>query len=126
MNIKPIIQYIKPSGVSDAKLVPLSDAAYGAGSYIYGKSEYITGLLIKSLGGRQKLFQAIDWSRQKHEQVSYSAFSVEIVAATNADFHVHDLKFSFIAIFKDLETAHEIYVDSRELFDTITTLHVPM
>lgn len=47
------------------------------------------------------------------------------MAATDVHDHGYDLKLSFNYILGNGRMKHEIYVESRALFDTVSTLHEP-
>lgn len=59
----------------------------------------------------------------KQRRVSYSSFGAEILAASNGDDRGFDLKFSFASLFPHLPLRHKLLVDSKALFETLTTFH---
>lgn len=59
----------------------------------------------------------------KAEMISYSSYGAEILAASDADNRGYHLKEMLHAIFPDRKLKHELLVDSKSLFETITTLH---
>lgn len=62
--------------------------------------------------------------------MTYSTFGAEILAAADADADADDrgfdIKSSLESVFQNEDFKHEILVESRALFDTITTLHEPL
>lgn len=125
MTLRPYIKYRRPPGLSNIKVVSLSDAAHGGGESVYGQSGSICGILIDNAGSSERVYHAISWTSHKQKRVSYSAFGAEILAAADADDRGFDLKLSLRSILSGNEIRHELFVDARALFDTITTLHEP-
>lgn len=125
VNLRPYIRYIRPSGMSDMRIVSLSDAAHGGSSSIYGQTGGICGILIEACGVTDRIFHPISWTSHKQKRVSYSAFGAEILAAADADDRGFYLKMSLKSMMPRRNLKHELFVDARALFDTITTLHEP-
>lgn len=125
LRLKPIIRFPNPRSVCDVKLISLSDASHGGGNEIYGRTGIICGMLAEDMGGEEHVFHVLTWSSHKQRRVSYSSFGSEILAAADADDRGYDLKLSYDAIFTRNKMRHEIFVDSRGLLDTITTVHEP-
>lgn len=71
----------------------------------------------------EALFYPLSWSSHKQRRVSYSSFGAEILAAADADDRGFDLKQSFLSLFPHKPLSHELIIDSKALFETITTLH---
>lgn len=124
-QLRPYIRYIRPTNPQKVKIVSLSDAAHGGADSIYGQTGGLCGLLIEEDGKKDRIYQPVSWTSHKQKRVSYSAFGVEILAAADADDRGFDLKMSLKSLLPGHEWTHELYVDARALFDTITTLHEP-
>lgn len=125
LKLRPYISYRRVTGCPDVRLVSLSDAAHGGADSIYGQTGGLCGIAIKSSGSHGTIYHPLGWTSHKQKRVSYSAFGAEILAAADADDRGYDLKLSIQAILRDRNVTHELYVDARALFDTITTLHEP-
>lgn len=125
IDLRPYIRYRRPVGMYNMKIVSVSDASHGGGDSVYGQTGSLCGLLIEASGDHRKLYHAIGWTSHKQKRVSYSAFGAEILAAADADDRGYDLKLSLGSILPKANLKHELFVDARALFDTITTLHEP-
>lgn len=91
-NLMPYIGYIRPGGLSDMRIISLSDAAHGGSESIYGKSGGICGILFESCGVKDKIFHPIYWTSHNQKRVSYSAFGADILATADGDDRGLDLK----------------------------------
>lgn len=89
----------------------------------YGHTETITRLAFDVNRGRWRIFNAINWTSCKQRRVSYSSFGAEILACAEADDRGFYVKQAIQSIFDDLKVRHELNVDSKGLYDMITTLH---
>lgn len=125
LRLTPTIRYAKPNSVCEVKLISLSDASHGANHEIYGQTGFLCGMMAEDFGNNEHVFHPLIWGSHKQRRVSYSSFGSEIIAAADADDHGYDLKLSYDSIFSRSKMRHEILVDSRGLFDTITTVHEP-
>lgn len=122
-KLRPALTFKQPKKVSNVLICSLSDASHGGHDEIYGQSGVITGLKVDQIEGDSTLFHPISCSSHKQRRVSYSSFGAEVVAATCADDRGYDLKLSFASLFPDRPLRHELLVDSKALFETLTTLH---
>lgn len=119
------ITFKEPSNPAGITISTLSDASHGGLDETYGQSGCITVLRITQSNGLPTLFHCNDWTSHKQNQVSYSSFGAEIIAASNGDDRGFHLKCIFADLFPHRLLKHEILVDSKALYDTITTLHQP-
>lgn len=69
------------------------------------------------------LYHVINWTSHKQKRISHSSFGAEIIAAVDIDNRAYDLREMFRQIFPGTNIEHELIVDSKALFDTISTLH---
>lgn len=69
------------------------------------------------------LYHVLKWTSHKQNRVSHSSFGAEIIAAASIDDRGYDLCEMMRQIFPLTKIEHELIVDSKALFDTITTLH---
>lgn len=75
------------------------------------------------IGGRRRIFHAIDWASCKKRRDSYSSYGAEILACADADDRGFYVKQTIQSIFNEKKIKHELSVDLKGLFDTIKTLH---
>lgn len=59
----------------------------------------------------------------KQRRFSFSSFYDENIAAVNADYLGYGIKMSFLSMFPHQPLRHELLVDSKAIFETLTTLH---
>jgi len=64
-----------------------------------------------------------DWSSHKQRRVSHSSNGAEILACSSGDDRSLYLTGSYGILFPTSDIRNELNVDSRGLYDTITTLH---
>lgn len=108
----------------DMNVCSFSDASFNiTACQSYGKTGIITGFTFEVNAGRRRIFHPIDWSSYKQRRVSYSSYGAEILAYAEADDRGYYVKQAIKSIFKDRKIKQELNVDSKGLYDTITTLH---
>lgn len=101
-----------------------SDAAFNiTACQSYGQPGKITGLVFDLDGERPRIFHPIDWTSSKKRRVSHSPYSAEILACSEADERGYYIKQAVQSTFPEKKVKHELNVDSKGLYDTITTLH---
>lgn len=124
LKLAPVIKFTSPTQGSnpDPFVCSFSDASYNISStQSYGQTGIITGLAIPQQG--HLLFHPVDWASSKQRRVTYSSFGAEILACAEADDRSYSIRQAYrILLNKDGLQSH-LHVDSRGLFDTITTLH---
>lgn len=120
---RPALLFRAPNAIRDVSISTFLDGSHGAADKIYGQTGGICGLVIHDTDVKFRLFHPISWTSYKQRRVSYSSFGAEILAAANADDRGYDLKLSFISLFPDHPLRHKLIVDSKALFETLTTLH---
>lgn len=123
LALQMIVTYRRPTSVSGAKLVSFSDAAHGGQVEDHGQSGRLIGLRIYDDGYGSELYHILDWGSHKQNRISHSSFGAEIIAAAEMDSRGYDLRESFRIIFPSANIEHEMIVDSKALFDTITAIH---
>lgn len=127
-ELKPLhhsITFKAPKRPAEVTICTFSDASHGGLDEIYGQTGCITGVRINQRGGLPTIFHCIDWTSHKQKQVSYSSFGAEIIAAAHGDDRGFNLKGIFAELFPHKPLKHELLVDSKALYETITTLHQP-
>lgn len=122
--LKPVLHFPSIEGiVSSAIVVSFSDAAHGGKEFDYGQTGGVTGLRVSQSGSNDELYYGISWTSGKQRRISHSSFGAEIIAAADVDERGFDMRETIREIFPHCEVKHEMIVDSKALFDTITTLH---
>jgi hypothetical protein len=121
--MRPSIKYVAPAAnIVSMKVCSFSDAAFNVASSVsYGQSGVLVGLLMQ-LDRGESVYHAIDFYSGKQKRVVYSSFGAEILACADADDRGYAIKFGLSELLQ-AEIELELNVDSRGLFDTITTLH---
>lgn len=124
-NLSPVVTFWRPlSKITDACIVNISDASFNIRSGMsYGQSGFVSGILYLTANGDNKTFHPPDWGSSKQRRVTNSSYGDEILACRNADDHGLNLKMAFRSVFENHDFPHTLVVDSKGLFNTITTLH---
>lgn len=81
----------------------------------------IVGLRIPSATG--DVFHLVDCLSHKQRRISHSAYGAEILACADGDDRGYHIKNCMAELVQHKEVTLTLHVDSRGLFDTITTLH---
>lgn len=68
-------------------------------------------------------FHIIDWESSKQRRVSHSSYGAEILACTDVDDRGYGIKEALSSIFQNQTFKPKLNVDSKGVYDTITTLH---
>lgn len=122
--LKPVLNFPPIDGeISSAILTSFSDAAHGGKESDYGQTGGVTGIRISHSGRSKETFYGITWMSGKQRRISHSSFGSEIIAAAEVEERGFDMRETIREIFPQCNIKHEVIVDSRALFDTITTLH---
>ena len=117
----PVLTFGRVQDPPVVRLLTFADAAFPkiAGS-TYGQSGILSGLVLGT--GSKAAFHALAWSSHKQSRVARSSSAAEILAIVEAA--------EFGAALRDAlqricgrTVPHEVIVDSKSLFDTITTQH---
>lgn len=122
-KLKAELMFIWPQNIGSVSISSLSDASHGCADETYGQTGTFCGLKIQSSLHDLPLFHPIAWTSHKQRRVSYSSFGAEIIAAACADDRGYDLKMSFRSLFPLTPLRHQLLVDSKALFETLTTIH---
>jgi len=105
-----------------AYLCAFSDASFNiSAAQTYGQTGFVGGLAIP--GADTTTFHALDWSSTKQRRVTYSSFGAEILACAESDDRCYRLRQALRDLLGDISLETNLQVDSRGLFDTVTTLH---
>lgn len=124
-NFKSNIRYNRVRDGARLKVCTFSDASFNISEHTsYGQTVLISGLPFDAnRGSRGTIFHAIDWTSTKQCRVSHSSYGAEIIACAEAHDRGYHLKQAIQTIFPSRRVMHELKVDSKGLYDTITTLH---
>lgn len=126
-DLKPYIKYQQPEqhSTSDITVYSFSDASFNiSASQSYGQTGMVTGLLFDANRGRTGMaFHPIYWSSSKPRRVSHSSYGAEIIACAEADDRGFHIKEAMQTMFQGRKITYQLNVDSKGLYDTITTLH---
>ena len=122
LKLKPWITFRRPTNTESVTYCTFSDASH-PNNCDYGQTGIFAGLRITSKTHGRTIFHPIDWTSHKQHRVSYSSYGAEILAAATADDRGFYFKDSINRLFPHVLTKHELFLDSKCLFDTITTLH---
>ena len=119
MKLSPKVLFRSPkSKIITANVTTFSDASFKA---TYGQTGILTGIYFET--NNTSAYHLIDWSSMKQRRVSYSAFGAETIARADADDRGFNLREGLRAVTSNKKIEHHLHVDSRGLYDTITTLH---
>lgn len=123
-DLKPLISFRKlTSEVDNIDVWTFSDASFNiVTGRDYGQTGIITGLKVTGKGG-ESVFHVVDWTSSKQRRVSHSSYGAEILACSEADDRGYYIKKAIMAVTDRTDIRHILHVDSRGLFDTISTLH---
>lgn len=123
-KLKPTITYRHVENSTEVSLCTFSDVAHPR-DRDYGQTGFFTGILIRNGIDGRNVFHLIDWTSHKQQRVSHSSYGAEILAGATSDDRGFYYKTAINAIAndKDYIVKHELNVDSKGLYDTITTLH---
>ena len=127
-KLAPRILYKAPSKpIVESFLAGFSDAAFNISSAkSYGQSGYVSGVAYRQRDGTRLDLHVTDWNSGKQRRVCNSSYGAEILAAADADDRLHDSRQSIRSLYAQTSMApirSALYVDSRGLYDTVSTLH---
>ena len=116
-----ILVYGSPKQKSCLSLCAFADAAFPkVDGGIHGQTGIFCGLVLGS--GPEAALHPISWSSHKQTRVCRSSSAAEIMAIAEAEEVGSALRIAIERVC-DREVPFELNVDSRSLFDTITTQH---
>lgn len=107
----------------EVEIVTFSDAAY---NIVSTKTHGQTGLIIRLRyreDNHSTRYHLIHWASRKQRRVSHCSYGAEILAAADADDEGFMIKSIVQALNPNVAIKSTLLVDSKGLFDTITTLH---
>lgn len=121
-KLSSTIFYQKVDTPYDVCLFSLSDASHPK-DRDYGQTGILIGILARNGKEGKDVYHLIDWTSHKQHRVSYSPYGAEILAAATADDREYYMKNAINTLFPQTPVKHELNIDSKGLWDTITTLH---
>lgn len=124
-DLKAEITYQKIGGeVTAATIESFSDAAFNISrAKQYGQTGLIVGILFNVKGKDDAVYHVVDWASRKQRRVCHSSYGAEILACADADDRGYNLKMAMTSLFPSDKFRHVLNVDSKGLYNTITTLH---
>lgn len=124
-QLRAFIRYQRPMKKLDhTEIVSFSDAAFNISKHQqYGQTGFLTGIRLCMANEDSTIYHVIDWSSTRQKRVSYSSYGAEILACTEADDRGFYMKQTLTSLYPQKAFEHILNVDSKGLFDTITTLH---
>ena len=122
LDLRPWVTFTKPEGVTKLQYCTFSDASHPR-DRDYGQTGIIAGFKIETADTARTIFHATDWTSQKQHRVNYSSYGARILIAAYGDDRGFYYKSVMASLFGHIKVPHELNVDSKALFDTITTLH---
>ena len=107
--------------VHEVSLCTFADAAFPKIDWsVYGQTGIIWGLVLGK--SPNAAFHPLAWSSHKQSRVSRSSSAAEILAIVEAEEFGGAIRVA-LEMICGRKVPHELNVDSRSLFDTITTQH---
>ena len=123
LALKPWVTFRRTKNIREVFVCTFTDASFNQNSAKdYGQSGVTTGLRIVT-DQALDIVHAIDWTSHKQRRVSYSSYGAEILACADRDDRGFYIKTALNSMFAASNIGNELLVDSRCLYDTITTLH---
>lgn len=119
-KLNPSITYKYTFNVSDVLVSTLTDASHSNTNYSYEQSGVLCGLRIRL--DNNTIFHILTWSSHKQRKISYSSFGSKILAAADGEDLGFKIKQTLLNLFPHHTVRHELLIDSKSLFETITIL----
>lgn len=88
----------------------------------YGQTGVVTGLIAYDEDG-ESVFHVVDWVSSKQRRITHSSYGAEILACSDGDDRGFYFKQALNSVSRRNDVIHVLHVDSRGLYDTISTLH---
>lgn len=124
-DMKAEVFYRSPKvQIKKVVVTSFTDAAFNiTKSTQYGQTGLVCGIRFVGDGTENDVYHVIDWGSMRQKRVCYSSYGAEILACTEGDDRGYNIKMSLASLFPKNEFTHELNVDSKGLYDTVTTLH---
>lgn len=123
-DFRPTIKYKKASErLQNMEVLSLSDLSFNISA---GRDYGQTGVEIcieTFYKDGQNIFHPIDWTSKKQKGFSHSSDGAEILACAKTEDRSFYIKQALKAIKRENTIPHILHVDSRGLFDKISTFH---
>lgn len=120
-RLDPMIMFPKVRKARDVVLCTFSDAGHPK-DRDYGQTGMLVGILSGSGILGDDIFPLVDWCSHKQSRVSHSAYGAEILAAATSEDRGYYFKMAVNTLFPDSQIKHEMNVDSKALWDTVTSV----
>lgn len=116
------LKYKKGDTGRNVEVVTFADACFHkAAGLEYGQTGVVVGIVVPSEAGR--FYHVIVWMSQKQRRISHYFYGAEIIACADGADHGFNVKNCVRKLAKGRQVEHNLHVNSKGLFDTITTLH---
>lgn len=123
MDLKATIRFNNVTASEKRRILTFSDASFNISSkQVYGQTGVIKGIAVNNEHGFPN-FYPIDWASAKQRRVTHSSYGAEILACAEGDDRGYNLKSILESVGKEWCMDHEMVVDSKSLYDTISKLH---
>ena len=83
----------------------------------------LVGILYNIQGTSEKKYHIVDWVSRKQRRVRHSSYGAEVLACADTDDRGYNLKMAMTSLFLSYSFRHVLNVDSKRLYDTVTTLY---
>lgn len=120
-----VIAFRRPyNTITGLELVAFCYAAFNVlSSQMYGQTGFFSGLRYFTADGDANTYHPIDWAGEKQRRLSYSSYGAEILACADADGRRYNIQCAMQSISPSDSFSLTVIVDSKGLFETITTLY---
>lgn len=119
-SLRASIKYRKPSSFDQIILTTFSDAPFNISiSTSYGQTGPLTTICFDS----ETVIHPIDGSSYKQKRVCFSSYGAEIHACADAKHREFYDRSACLSIISTAKNIHQMVVDSKGFFETLTTLH---
>lgn len=123
-NLKAEIRFNIIEKENDMIICSFSDAAFNITScQSYGQTGINFCISFDANRGRKRIFDPLDWTGSKQRRSSHSSYGAEKFACSDAEDGGYYVKQAIQNILHTRTKKHEINVNSKGLYDKITTLH---
>lgn len=121
MPLEPCISFPKGHNIKNLTSTTFSEASH-RNDNCQGQTGVVSGVRMAT-SVQPDIFHTIDRKSHKQNGVKYSAYRAQILPAAYADNRAYYFLIGRKSLFPKTPTKHEMIVNSRGLYDTITTLH---
>lgn len=121
LSLKSFARSLSCENINTVTLTTLSDTSRAGLREVYGQSKILSSIKINHKTG--PAFHTIAWTSHKQRKIMYSSYGAKILAAADADDKEFHLGETNGKLFLLSSLKHQLLLDSKSLFETISTLH---